>query len=90
VPKRKEGNIINKLNAFKFGIAGGIVYALLVFFIIVFASYFPTWESLINECYKMFGYTSSNLLGIILGVVYAFIDGFILTSVFAWIYNKLL
>lgn len=78
-----------RLNAVKFGIAGGIIWAALVLFVTALSGYFPTWFSLFSECYGMLGYSAS-FLGAILGVIYGFIDGFILMWVFALIYNKLL
>ena len=78
-----------KLNSVKFGVAGGIVYALLVFFVTVFSSTFPTWQKLMAECYGMLGYSAS-FGGAILGLIYGFIDGFVFVFVFAWLYNKML
>jgi hypothetical protein len=40
------------------------------------------------ECYGIFGYSVS-ALGIILGAIYAFIDGFIIAGVFALLYNRM-
>ncbi|MBT96875.1 hypothetical protein CMI49_02155 [Candidatus Pacearchaeota archaeon] len=83
-----------KLNAVKFGVAGGITIAICVFFttIIEVLGLFgglAGWTSLITEAYGSFGYGVS-FLGAIFGAVYSFIDGFILTWIFALIYNKLL
>jgi len=78
-----------KLNSVKFGLAGGILSALCVLLITLFADYFPMCANLILEAYGRFGYSLRGG-GIILGIGYGFIDGFILTWVFALIYNKLI
>jgi len=82
-----------RLNEIKFGLAGGIVSGIMVLFMILWNSIMPEGMSvhmmMLSEMYGFFGY-GMNALGIILGTIYAFIDGFILTFIFAWIYNKLL
>ena len=81
-----------KLNAVKFGLAGGIITAICVFLTVVAAliwtGYASSWTSALVSIYGPFGFSVS-FWGAILGAVYAFIDGFILTWIFAWIYNKL-
>ncbi len=80
-----------KLNASKFGLAGGIVTAICVALTTLAGifGYFQEYNSLIVSIYGFFGYSIS-WLGIFIGAIYAFIDGFILTWLFAWFYNKLL
>ena len=78
-----------KLNAVKFGIAGGIVTGICVLLITLFASYFPGCSNLILEAYGRFGYSLKGI-GMLLGLVYGFIDGFIVVWLFALIYNKLI
>jgi len=80
----------SKLNAVKFGLAGGIIGAVTVFLITIFSGYFPAWYELFKECYGMFGYSADSILGIILGIAYSFIDGFGLTWIFALVYNSML
>jgi len=79
-----------KIDAFKFGIAAGIVSAICVFITTIggIYGYVGMWTSLIVDIYGAFGYGIS-WLGAILGAVYGFIDAFIATWVFAVIYNKL-
>ncbi len=83
----------NKLDAVKFGLAGGIVAGLCVFITTLLAlistGYAASWTSAISSVYGFLGYNIS-FVGAILGAIYAFIDGFILTWIFALIYNKLL
>ncbi len=94
---KMAGNFIrpkeNKLNALKFGLAGGIVSAIYIFAITLgavlgFNGLFA-WTLLIKGIYGFLGYNVS-YLGAILGAIYGFLDGFIITYLFAWVYNKLL
>lgn len=79
-----------KLDAVKFGFAGGIVSALCVASstILGILGYYPLHNSMVMEMYGMLGYSAS-WIGILLGALYGFIDGFVLVWLFAWIYNKL-
>ena len=81
-----------KLNAVKFGLAGGITTAICVLFtsLLVWINYAPMWVALITDIYGSFGYDATTFFGTVLGVIYSFIDGFLLTWIFALIYNKLL
>ncbi len=83
--------MVERLDAVKFGIAGGAVTALAVALITIggIYGYLGNSMNLISDWYGAFGY-SVTWLGVLLGGVYSFIDGFILTWIFAWIYNKLL
>ncbi|MBT4166188.1 hypothetical protein HOE04_04070 [archaeon] len=82
---------MTKLNTLKFGLAGGITTALCVALITIAGifNYCPECTSLISGIYGSLGYSVS-WLGVLLGAIYGFIDMFIGTFVFAWIYNKLL
>lgn len=79
-----------KLEAVKFGLAGGIITALCVVVTIIAGIFglFPEYNSLIVSIYGFLGY-GLNWIGVVLGAIYAFIDGFILTWIFALLYNKL-
>ena len=80
-----------KINAVKFGIAGGIIFSICVIFTTIAGMFglFQEWAFLIQSIYSSFGYSLS-WLGVLLGGIYSFVDGFILTWIFAVIYNKLL
>ncbi len=80
-----------KINPFKFGIAGGITAGICIAFTTILGIYgfFPEYNNLIVSIYGFLGYSIS-WIGVLLGTIYGFIDGFILTTIFAWIYNKLL
>jgi len=79
----------SKLHASKLGIAGGLVSAIAILFIILFANNFPSCATLIKEAYSIAG---GGLTGTpaFLSLIYAFIDGFVITWLFAVIYNRLL
>jgi hypothetical protein len=72
-------------------LAGGIVSAIFVAVVTIAGifGYFPEYTSLIVSVYGILGYSLS-WLGVLLGAIYAFVDGFIFTWLFAWVYNKLL
>jgi len=78
-----------KLNAFKLGLAAGILCAIYIILISLFAEYFPMNIAFLQEIYGIFGYTPSGT-GVLLGAIYGFIDTFIIGWLFAVIYNKLL
>ena len=81
-----------KLDAVKFGLAGGLITAIAVFITVLAELIWPGYASSFNNAlmsiYGPLGFSVS-FLGAILGAIYAFIDGFILTWIFALIYNKL-
>ena len=79
------------VNAMKFGLAGGILSAICVILATIAGIFgmFPMYNSLIVDVYGVFGYSISGV-GIVLGAVYGFVDGFVLVWIFALIYNKLL
>ncbi len=76
------------LSITKFGIAGGITWALGVLALGLMGTY--GWETpvigAIGSLYVGYGAT---FLGSIIGALWAFVDGFIGCVIFAWIYNKL-
>lgn len=80
-----------KLNALKFGIAGGIATAICIAFTTILGifGFFQEYNNLIVSIYGFLGYSIS-WPGVLLGAIYGFMDGFVLTAIFAWIYNKLL
>ncbi|MBU1129083.1 MAG: hypothetical protein KJ949_00440 [Nanoarchaeota archaeon] len=81
-----------KLNAIKFGIAGGFITVICIFLtgmaMLIGPRYTPSLANFFNQIYGIFG-LQTNLFAVILISILSFIDGFILTLVFALIYNKL-
>ena len=84
---------MTKLNAIKFGIAGGIITVICVFFTglstLIGPGYVPSLTNFFAQIYSIFG-LQANVFALTLTSILSFIDGFILTWIFAWIYNKLL
>ena len=87
----KQNKKFSKLNVVKFGLAGGIVTAICMFIttlLVIYIPNLPVLTSLLTEIYGLFGLTVS-WAGAFFSLL-SFIDGFILTWIFALIYNKLL
>ena len=85
---KKEGGE-NMLNAKNFGLASGILSAIIMFVITLISlgnGYGSEFLKLMTSIYP--GYEVSGI-GVIIGSIYGFIDGFICFYIFAWIYNKL-
>ena len=81
-----------KLDAVKFGVAGGVTTEICIFLTGLVALLFPGAISSItvffNQIYGFFG-LPANFLVLLVMSIGSFIDGFILTWIFAVIYNKL-
>jgi hypothetical protein len=89
--KRVKRLMTLRLDALKFGLAGGILGGVVMFLMTVWMMYIPspTNKFLIMEIYGLFGYDVT-WLGAVIGAVYGFVDSFIFFGVFAWLYNKLI
>jgi len=89
---RKNGYL--KLHPINFGISWGIVAGICVFLTVLISLLelmpeYSKWATEILEIvYGSFGYRQG-FLGLILGPVYAFVEVFIISFLFAIIYNKL-
>ena len=93
--KNKVMNIVMpkplKLKSIEFGLAGGLITAICILAITILVDLTGqglAFYILIYSMYGSLGYNTS-VLGIVLGAFYGFIDGFIITWLFAVIYNKL-
>ena len=78
-----------KLHTAKFGLAFGIVYAVVFFLYGALAALFGwggTMAEMIGSFYVGFGPT---LGGALVGALWGFAVGFVFFAVAAWIYNKL-
>ena len=82
-----------KLNSFKFGLAGGFTAVILVILvdIILYFTLLPLYVRLMTTLYGTVGYTSGMLFGLffVLALV-GFIFGFIFAWLLSFIYNRLL
>ncbi len=79
-----------KIHAAKFGLAFGIVYALIFFLYGAVAALFgwgAEFATMIGDFYFGFGPT---LAGALIGTVWGFALGFVFFALSAWIYNGLI
>jgi hypothetical protein len=77
------------LSAKRLGLAGGILWGLVVFIMTllnIFIGYGTGWISLLADIYPGYG---ASYFGSVLGLVYGFFDGFIGLFLLAWLYNKI-
>jgi len=78
------------LDAKKFGLAGGILWGLIMALCTLLAVYTDYAESFLIIMSSVYpGYTIS-MTGVVVGLVYGFVDAFVGLFIFAWIYNRLL
>ena len=84
---------ILKLDSLKFGVAGGIISLIFVLAVELFLwiKYVPLYNSFMINLYGVAGLTTFGILKILLiSAFLGFVIGFVLTLLFAWIYNKIL
>ena len=89
---KKDKNKYPRLNALKFSAALGIINAVLILIITLYSSStgnLSLTTSMFSDIYGFLGYNISPL-GAVLGSIYIFLDTFLITYLFVWIYNKLL
>lgn len=83
----------NKLNTLKFALAGGIwlglCYVLVTVCTITNIPGFSSIAELLYKCYGFYGYSIS-WIGVIVGGIWGFIEGFVHIGLLIWIYNKLI
>ncbi|PIN75390.1 hypothetical protein COV18_03870 [Candidatus Woesearchaeota archaeon CG10_big_fil_rev_8_21_14_0_10_37_12] len=72
-----------------FGLALGIICAIAIFLTGTLAGIFQKGFPIVNAIAEWYIGYAPTLLGSIIGAMYAFVDGFIGGTLFAWIYNKL-
>ncbi|MCW8966383.1 MAG: hypothetical protein OQK82_06835 [Candidatus Pacearchaeota archaeon] len=80
-----------RFDSVRLGIAGGIIssFYMMLTTIIGILGEFGLHNSMVKEMYGMMGY-STCWLGVFLGGLYGFLDGFFMLWVFAIIYNFLI
>lgn len=80
-----------KLKVRSFGFALGIFWALIVFCIGFVNLFFPTYGApflkMVDSIYPGYQYGNWGFAGVIVGTLYAALDGFIMGIIFAWLYN---
>jgi len=81
-----------KLHAAKFGVAGGLTTVICMFLtglaVLIGPGFVPSLANFFAQIYGIFG-LQVNIFSVILISILSFIDGFIITWIFALIYNKL-
>jgi hypothetical protein len=81
-----------KLNALKFALAGGIYVAIMaVLMTIAGIMNIPGCVEFANNLKSFYGFYGYSVtwLGVIVGAVWGFIEGFFHFGFLAWVYNKL-
>lgn len=77
-----------KLNPIALGLSGGITWGLCLFLttlLFVFTGYGELFLTIVSGMYPGYGTTVS---GSFVGLVYGFLDGFVMLFALAWIHNK--
>lgn len=77
------------INAKRLGLAGGILWGVVVFVITllnIFIGYGASWITLLADIYPGYGAT---YVGSVAGLIYGFIDGFVGLFILGWLYNKI-
>jgi len=76
-----------KLNQNAYGWATGVVFALWLFFIALFAMGGTWGVGLMNTCASIFSGYAATWGGAFIGLIWGFILGYISGYVFAWVHN---
>ena len=79
---------MNKCKPIALGIAIGVLWALYVGFLGI-SSMFNWGAALVAPLASLYIGYSASIVGAIIGVVWAFIDGFVAGVVIAWVYNAI-
>jgi len=76
-----------KLDAMALALAGGILWGLTVFFTAILGMYWLGVEPL-SHILSMYPGYESTWTGAFIGLAFGFLDAFIGSYIFAWLYNK--
>lgn len=78
-----------RLNPLKLGLASGILWSLGIFFMTLISKYTGWGMYWLSQWMDVYiGYNFS-ILGAFIGLIWAFIDGFVTLFLFGWLYNLL-
>lgn len=79
------------MNGKRFALAGAIVISACVFLTTIAATIVPGYAgAFLNMLESIYpGYDSDTLLGAFVGLIYSFVDVFVIMYVWTWIYHKL-
>lgn len=78
-----------KLDAQKFGLAGGIISALFAFVLALGSAYAQWGSGLVDSLATMYVGYKAGFMGGLIGAVWAFVEGFITFYLLAWVYDYL-
>lgn len=79
-----------KLDAVKFGIAFGIIYATIFFLYAMIGALFGWGEEMIDLIGKFYVGFGASFMGAVIGAIWGLAIGFVFFALAAWIYNRLL
>ena len=79
---------MNKLKPIALGLALGILWGAGVFFLVLLATYADYGTTLVALIADGYWGVETSLMGAIIAIPWAFLDGFVGGAVLAWLYNK--
>jgi hypothetical protein len=88
--KKRRNNFLKKDHT-KAGITGGILFAIVLLVLSMLSKYLSLFDGFTNfflDLFSEFGY-DLHWWGLILGVIYSFITGYVLSCLYVWIRGKL-
>lgn len=78
-----------KLDMKKFGLAGGVLWAVGLFVWTIIAIFTGWGQDMLYLIGGIYPWYSISLGGAVIGLIWGFFDGFVGCWLFAWLYNKL-
>lgn len=78
-----------KLDAMKFGLAGGIITAVLTFALALGATFAGVGGAMIDSLASLYVGYEASIVGGLIGAVWAFVEGFVFFYMMAWLYDYL-
>jgi len=78
-----------KLDAMKFGIAGGAISALFVMMLALGSAFMGWGTGLLDSLATMYVGYKAGFVGGLIGAVWAFVEGFVTFYLLAWVYDYL-
>lgn len=82
-----NGKSVARLNAYAFGLAAGITWGLGVLFFGLLAWWFNLGHHAQETIASVYVGFNASLRGILMGIVWALMDGFLAGLIFAYLYN---
>jgi hypothetical protein len=78
-----------KLDAIKFGLAGGIISAILTFALALGAAFAGVGGGLVDSLASLYVGYEATIVGGLIGALWAFVEGFVFFYMMAWLYAYL-